>query len=45
MSAGYNTRAKHSRCLTDTVYLPTVVSGRVIWRLGYSDSKRTAAFT
>lgn len=24
---------KHSRCLTDKVYLPTVVSGRVIWHL------------
>jgi len=25
---------KHSRCLTDKVYLPTIVSGRVIWHLG-----------
>ena len=25
---------KHSRCLTAKVYLPTVVSGRVIWHLG-----------
>ena len=25
---------KHSRCLTDKVYLPTVVSGRVLWHLG-----------
>src|SRR6266478_3322334 len=25
---------KHSRCLTDRVYLPTIVSGRVLWHLG-----------
>jgi hypothetical protein len=30
---------KHSRCLTNKVYLPTIVSGRVIWHLGYSDSE------
>lgn len=36
---------KHSRCLTERVYLPTIVSGRVIWHLGYSDSKSAAAFT
>ena len=36
---------KHSRCLTDRVYLPTIVSGRVIWHLGYSDFKSAAAFT
>ena len=36
---------KHSRCLTDRVYLPTIVSGRVIWHLGYSASKSAAAFT
>jgi transposase-like protein len=35
---------KHSRCLTDRVYLPTIVSGRVIWHLGYSESKSAAAF-
>jgi hypothetical protein len=33
------------RCLTDRVYLPTIVSGRVIWHLGYSDAKSAAAFT
>jgi hypothetical protein len=27
------------------VYLPTIVSGRVIWHLGYCDSKSAAAFT
>ena len=36
---------KHSRCLTDKVYLPTIVSGRVLWHLGYSDAKSAAAFT
>jgi len=36
---------KHSRCLTDRVSLPTIVSGRVLWHLGYSDSKSAAAFT
>src|SRR6266481_4150604 len=36
---------KHSRCLTDKVYLPTIVSGRVLWHLGYSASKSAAAFT
>src|SRR5712692_5193424 len=36
---------KHSRCLTERVYLPTIVRGRVIWHLGYSTSKSAAAFT
>ena len=36
---------KHSKCLTDRVYLPTIVSGRVIWHLGYSASKSAVAFT
>jgi hypothetical protein len=36
---------KHSRCLTDKVYLPTVVSGRVIWHLGYTEEASAAAFT
>jgi hypothetical protein len=36
---------KHSTCLTERVYVPTMVSGRVIWHLGYSDSKSAAAFT
>ena len=36
---------KHSRCLTNKVYLPTMVSGRVLWHLGYSASKSAAAFT
>src|SRR5947209_6628087 len=36
---------KHSRCLTDRVYLPTIVSGRVMWHLGYSASKTAVAIT
>src|SRR5712671_2918971 len=36
---------QHSRCLTERVYLPTIVRGRVIWHLGYSASKSAAAFT
>jgi hypothetical protein len=36
---------KHSKCLTKRVYLPTIVSGRVIWHLGYSDAKSAVAFT
>jgi hypothetical protein len=36
---------KHSHCLTDRVYLPTIVSGRVLWHLGYSESQSAAAFT
>src|SRR6266446_7773 len=36
---------KHSRCLTDKVYLPTIVCGRVIWHLGYTEEASAAAFT
>src|SRR5512134_20780 len=36
---------KHSRCLTERVSLPPIVSGRVLWHLGYSASKSAAAFT
>src|SRR5919201_1309173 len=36
---------KHSYCLTDTVYLPTMVSGRIIWHLGYTEHASAAAFT
>jgi hypothetical protein len=36
---------KHSHCLTDRVYLPTIVRGRVIWHLGYTESKSAVAFT
>src|SRR5437870_2566744 len=36
---------KHSRCLAEKVYLPTIVSGRVIWHLGYTEAASAAAFT
>jgi hypothetical protein len=36
---------KHSRCLTEHVYLPTIVCGRVIWHLGYTEDARAAALT
>src|SRR6266705_2763591 len=36
---------KHSHCLTAKVYLPTIVSGRVIWHLGYTEEASAAAFT
>ena len=36
---------KHSRCLTEKVYLPTIVRGRVIWHLGYTKEASAAAFT
>src|SRR5499427_7719505 len=35
---------KHSRCLTDKVYLPTIVTGRVLWHLGYTTEASAAAF-
>src|SRR5215470_3231209 len=36
---------KHSRCLTDKVYLPTIVTGRVLWHLGSTTEASAAAFT
>src|SRR6266850_1416590 len=36
---------KHSRCLTDKVYRPTIVRGRVIWHLGYTEEASAAALT
>ena len=36
---------KHSRCLTEKVYLTTIVSGRVIWHLGYTTEASAAALT
>jgi hypothetical protein len=36
---------KHSHCLTAQVYLPTIVCGRVIWHLGYTEEASTAALT
>ena len=39
------TDEKHSRCLTEKVYLPTIVSGRALWHLGYTTEASAAAFT
>jgi hypothetical protein len=36
---------KHSHCLTDKVYLPVIVRGRVIWHLGYTEEASAAALT
>src|SRR5499426_167150 len=36
---------KHSRCLTEKVYLPTIVRGRVLWHLGYTTEASAEAFT
>ncbi len=36
---------KHSHCLTAKVYLPTIVRGRVLWHLGYTEDASAAAFT
>ena len=36
---------KHSYCLTDKVYLPTIVTGRVLWHLGYTTEASAAVFT
>jgi hypothetical protein len=36
---------KHRHGLTDKVYLPTVVRGRVIWHLGYTENASVAALT
>jgi hypothetical protein len=35
----------HSHCLTDKVYLPTIVSSRVMWHLGYTENASAAALT
>src|SRR5215831_6631219 len=36
---------KHSRCLTAKVSVPTMVCGRVLWHLGYTEAASTAALT
>ena len=36
---------KHSRCLTEKMYLRTIVYGRMIWHLGYAEYASTVAFT
>jgi hypothetical protein len=35
--------AQHRRCLTEPVYLPTIVSGRVLWSLGHTKEASAAA--
>ena len=36
---------KHSRCRTNKVYLPTIVRGRAIWHLGYTENASATALT
>jgi hypothetical protein len=36
---------KHTYCLTDKVSLPTIVTGRVLWHLGYTTEASATAFT
>jgi hypothetical protein len=36
---------KHTYCLTTKAYLPTIVSGRVLGHLGYTEEASAAAFT
>ena len=36
---------KHRRCLTTKVYLPTIVCGRVLWHLGYTEDASAVALT
>jgi hypothetical protein len=36
---------KHSRCLTEKVYLPTIACGRVLWHLGYTEEASAVALT
>ena len=36
---------KHSRCLTAKGYLPTIVRGRVLWHLGYTEAASAVACT
>lgn len=35
---------KHSHCLTEKVYLPTIVAGRLIWQVGYSEDQLATSF-
>jgi hypothetical protein len=36
---------KHRHCLGEKVYLPTLVQGRVLWHLGYTEAASPAALT
>jgi hypothetical protein len=34
---------KHTHCFTTKTYLPTIVTGRVLWHLGYTTEASAAA--
>ena len=36
---------KHAKCQSEAVYLPTIVSGRVLWHLGYCESLSETSLT
>jgi hypothetical protein len=36
---------KHTHCFTTKTYLPTIVTGRVLWHLGYTTEASATAFT
>src|SRR5262244_2750709 len=36
---------KHTHCLTTKAYLPTIVTGRVLWHLGYTTEASATALT
>jgi hypothetical protein len=36
---------KHTHCLTTQAYLPTIVSGRVLWHLGHTEEAGAASLT
>jgi hypothetical protein len=44
LPAYFHADEKHSHCLSEKVYLPTIVCGRVIWHLGYTTDKSAEAF-
>jgi hypothetical protein len=41
----FQAAAKHRHCLAEYVSLPTIVRGRVSWRLGYTEEASAAAVT
>jgi hypothetical protein len=45
LPASFLADEKHSRCLTEKGYLSTIVHGRVIWRVGYTEAARSAALS
>ena len=36
---------KHRHCLAEKVYRPTIIRGRVLWHLGYTEDASAAALT